>query len=219
MRKAILSVLVLAVLAGCASPPPPSRYDYGPPPPPPQYPPSSMRPYAPPPAPRTAETQVRNVKPLGAGQLTAQNVEAYTDTEEGELRAALRGSGVLVSRMADDLVINMKSDPLFAPGSSELSEHAGDVMQSIAMVVRKYDSTRLQVNGYTDTAGSPQENDKISEARAQAVAHALAEDGVDGKRILARGFGEKGLKIPTGANVSEPRNRRIEIRITPIKKA
>jgi outer membrane protein OmpA-like peptidoglycan-associated protein len=147
--------------------------------------------------------------------LTAQKVEAYTDTEEAELRAALRGSGAIVGRLANDLVINMKSDVLFAVNSPSFSGRAGEIVEDVALVLRKYDSTQLQVNGYTDTTGSPDHNLQLSQARANAIAKALADDGVDAHRILARGFGEKGLKIPTGDNVNEPRNRRIEIRISP----
>jgi outer membrane protein OmpA-like peptidoglycan-associated protein len=206
----MISAAAVLALAGCATPRP-SHYDYPPsyyPPPPPSY--------TPPRAPaRTPDVVVHNVKPLGAGVLTAQKVEAYTDTEEAELRAALRGSGATVGRLANDLVVNMKSDVLFAVNSPAFSGRAGEIVEDVALVLRKYDSTQLQVNGYTDTAGSLDHNLQLSQARANAIAKALADDGVDAHRILARGFGEKGLKIPTGDNVNEPRNRRIEIRISP----
>ncbi|MGD0142413.1 MAG: OmpA family protein [Rhizomicrobium sp.] len=209
MRKAMISAAAVLALAGCATPRP-SHYDY----PPSYYPPPPS--YTPPRAPaRTPDVVVHNVKPLGAGVLTAQKVEAYTDTEEAELRAALRGSGAIVGRLANDLVINMKSDVLFAVNSPSFSGRAGEIVEDVALVLRKYDSTQLQVNGYTDTTGSPDHNLQLSQARANAIAKALADDGVDAHRILARGFGEKGLKIPTGDNVNEPRNRRIEIRISP----
>ena len=54
-----------------------------------------------------------------------------------------------------------------------------------------------------------------SELRAEAVKKALAADGVDSHRIEARGFGAGNLRIPTAANVTEPRNRRIEIDFAP----
>ncbi len=211
MRKALISGAALLILAGCETPPP-SHYDY----PPAYQPPPPQQAYTPYHAPaRPAAVVVHNVKPIGAGALPAQKVEAYTDTEEAELRVALRGSGAVVGRLANDLLINMKSDSLFETGSSEFSGRASDIFASVAYVVRKYDSTQLQVNGYTDTSGSPERNLQLSQARASAVAKALTDDGVDPHRVLARGFGGRGLKIPTGAGVNEPRNRRIEIRITP----
>jgi len=212
MRKAMISVATLLFLAGCETPPP-SRYDYPPAYEPSRPPPTSYTPYHAPA--RPAQVVVRNVKPLGAGVLTAQKVEAYTDTEEAELRVALRGSGAVVGRLGNDLLINMKSDPLFETGSAAFSGRASETFAAIAAVVRKYDSTQLQVNGYTDTSGAPERNQQLTQARAGAIAKALTDDGVDAHRILARGFGDRALKIPTGNGVSEPRNRRIEIRITP----
>jgi outer membrane protein OmpA-like peptidoglycan-associated protein len=211
MRKVLISGAALLILAGCATPRP-SHADYPPAytPPPPQ---TNYTPYRAPA--RAPEVVVHNVKPIGAGVLTAQKVEAYTDTEEAELRTALRGSGVIVGRLGNDLLINMKSDPLFETGSAAFADRASETFAAIAYVVRKYDSTQLQVNGYTDTAGAPERNLQLSQARASAIAKALTDDGVDPHRVLARGFGARGLKIPTGSGVSEPRNRRIEIRITP----
>jgi outer membrane protein OmpA-like peptidoglycan-associated protein len=211
MRKALISSAALLILAGCETRTP-SHYDY----PPAYQPPPPLTAYTPyrPPA-RPPEVVVHTVKPIGAGILTAQKVEAYTDTEEAELRAALRGSGAIVGRLGNDLLINMKSDNLFETGSAAFAGRANEVFASVANVVRKYDSTQLQVNGYTDTSGSPEHDLQLSQARASAIARALTDDGVDPHRVLARGFGDKGLKIPTGSGVNEPRNRRIEIRITP----
>lgn len=211
MRKALISAAAVLILTGCGTPRP-SHYDYPPAdaPPPPQ---TNYTPYRAPA--RPPQVVVHNVKPIGAGVLTAQKVEAYTDTEETELRAALRGSSAIVGRLGNDLLINIKSDSLFETGSAAFSGRASETFAAIAYVVRKYDSTQLQVNGYTDTSGAPERNLQLSQARASAIAKALTDDGVDAHRVLARGFGERGLKIPTGSGVNEPRNRRIEIRITP----
>jgi outer membrane protein OmpA-like peptidoglycan-associated protein len=212
MRKSIPLFAALLLLSGCETPRP-HPYEYPPsyepsPPPPALRAPAAARPAAPAPV-------ARNVKPLGVGPLKPQTVEAYTDTEETELRVNLRGSGVIVGRQGNNLVLGMKSDPLFEPGSTSLSSRGAQIVQAIALVIRKYDSTQLQVNGYTDTTGAPDRNMKVSQDRADAIARALGDDGVDGRRIAAHGFGETNLKIPTGAEVNEPRNRRVEIRILP----
>jgi OOP family OmpA-OmpF porin len=67
--------------------------------------------------------------------------------------------------------------------------------------------TRIEVNGYTDTSGTPQYNQGLSIRRAQAVAGELVRDGVIG----VQGFGETHPLVPTGAGVREPQNRRVEI--------
>ena len=71
--------------------------------------------------------------------------------------------------------------------------------------------TRIEVNGYTDTSGTPQYNQGLSIRRAQAVAAELVKDGVPKAAIAIQGFGETHLLVPTGPGVREPQNRRVEI--------
>ncbi len=67
------------------------------------------------------------------------------------------------------------------------------------------------MNGYTDTSGSAKYNQGLSVRRAQAVAAELVKDGVPRQAITIQGFGETHLLVPTGPNVREPQNRRVEI--------
>ena len=71
--------------------------------------------------------------------------------------------------------------------------------------------TQIEVNGYTDTSGPANYNMKLSIRRAQAVAAELVRDGVPKNVIAIQGFGETHLLVPTGPNVREPQNRRVEI--------
>lgn len=209
MRYAILSCAALLVLASCAQPP---RYSYPPAYEAPMAPPAPHRSRAPSYA---APTPPRSVKPLAMGQLTAKNVGTYMDGEEHDLRADLKGSGVGVTRPGDAITLFLRSDVLFAPNSTNVSPRGMQILAAVAAAVAKYDSTALAVNGYTDTTGAPDRAIQISQERADAVAKALASDGVAAHRIIARGLGATHLKIPTGPNVGEPRNRRVEILITP----
>jgi outer membrane protein OmpA-like peptidoglycan-associated protein len=72
-------------------------------------------------------------------------------------------------------------------------------------------TTRIEVNGYTDTSGSPQYNKGLSVRRAEAVAAELVKDGVARNIISIEGFGETNLLVPTGPGVREPQNRRVQI--------
>jgi hypothetical protein len=134
------------------------------------------------------------------------------DNQEGEMRTALHGTGIIVARTGNDLLLNIRSDSLFEPESLSLSAHGAELLAHLATVVHKFDSTLLVANGFTDTTGSRAQNLVVSQKRADAVVKQLADDGVDQKRLAAKGFGDEILKIPTGPNVSEARNRRIEIR-------
>ena len=71
--------------------------------------------------------------------------------------------------------------------------------------------TRIEVNGYTDTSGTPRYNLALSQRRAAAVKAELIRDGVPANAITTQGFGETHLLVPTGPNVREPQNRRVEI--------
>ena len=215
MSRTLTAVLGALIVAGCMAEPPLGPAYYYPPPPPGQRPPpSAVRPA---PAMHVAASP-KAVKPLGAGVLAANVVEGYMDNQEAEMRAALHGTGIIVARTGNDLLLNIRSDSLFAPESLSLSPHGVELLAHLAAVVRKFDSTLLVANGFTDTTGSRAQNLVVSQKRADAIVKQLAYDGVEQKRLAAKGFGDEILKIPTGANVSDARNRRIEIRITPLMK-
>jgi outer membrane protein OmpA-like peptidoglycan-associated protein len=75
----------------------------------------------------------------------------------------------------------------------------------------------IEVDGYTDTTGTHEYNERLSQARADALAFRLVRHGVNRGRIVTHGLGETQLAMPTGNNVSEPRNRRVVIRILPAR--
>lgn len=70
--------------------------------------------------------------------------------------------------------------------------------------------TRIEVNGYT-TSGSAVYNQGLSVRRANTVAAELVRLGVPRNEIVARGFGQTNLLVPTPDNTREPQNRRVEI--------
>jgi OOP family OmpA-OmpF porin len=94
---------------------------------------------------------------------------------------------------------------------ADLTDRARQIVSEAASNSTKVQYTRLEVNGYTDTSGSPQYNQGLSVRRAQAVAAELVKDGVPKSAIAIQGFGETHPLVPTGANVREPQNRRVEI--------
>ena len=203
------------VLAGCASTPPSRIAQYSPSPGI-AHPQTAAAPKSS--AEEHASLRVAAVKPIGKGELTAQNVENYMDAQEKELRSALRAKGTVISRVGDDLAIVVPAGSLFLGDSDKLSGKGQTVLSRIAFDVRKYDSTRISIKGFTDSKGTAAESKQSSELRAQAVKKALATDGVSSQRMVAKGFGAENARIPTGANVAEPRNRRVEIEISPIMK-
>ena len=92
-----------------------------------------------------------------------------------------------------------------------LTDRARQIIKDAAANSTKVQYTRIEVNGYTDTSGSPKYNQGLSVRRAQAVAAELVKDGVPRNAITIQGFGDTHLLVPTGPGVREPQNRRVEI--------
>jgi outer membrane protein OmpA-like peptidoglycan-associated protein len=92
-----------------------------------------------------------------------------------------------------------------------LTDRARQIIGEAAANSTKVQYTRIEVNGYTDTSGTPRYNQGLSVRRAQAVAAELVKDGVPKAAISIQGFGDTHLLVPTGPGVREPQNRRVEI--------
>ncbi len=92
-----------------------------------------------------------------------------------------------------------------------LTERARQIIAEAAANSTKVQYTHIQVNGFTDTSGSPKYNMGLSIRRANAVAAELVKDGVPKSAIGITGFGQTHLLVPTADGVREPQNRRVEI--------
>jgi outer membrane protein OmpA-like peptidoglycan-associated protein len=94
---------------------------------------------------------------------------------------------------------------------ADLTDRAKSIVKEAADNSTHVQVTRIEVNGYTDTSGSPSYNQGLSIRRARAVAGELVRDGVPQNVIDIHGFGETHLLVSTGPGVREPQNRRVEI--------
>jgi outer membrane protein OmpA-like peptidoglycan-associated protein len=136
-------------------------------------------------------------------------------TMERELRRRFRDGRFRVRREGPRLALEMPSDILFDLDSAEIRPEAEDAIRSVAQMLKRFPGTDVDVNGYTDTSGTMDHNQALSETRANAVADILARDGIDPGSIRAEGYGENGLAVPTPDGVREAGNRRVEIVFLP----
>jgi outer membrane protein OmpA-like peptidoglycan-associated protein len=140
---------------------------------------------------------------------------SFGSAEESALFRELRSNGLDAAHDGISIVLVLGDDILFNSGSSQLNPKAHTLLKAMATVLKRHGTTQIDVEGYTDSAGSAAFNLRLSQQRARAVADVLMSEGVDAPRISTRGFGESFPRVPTRDGVSEPRNRRVEITLVP----
>ena len=99
----------------------------------------------------------------------------------------------------------------FALNSTTLDPQARQTINQAAVDWRRTGTAQISVIGHTDTSGSSEYNQRLSERRADAVQAALIEEGVPAGSIVTLGRGQEDLLVPTADGVREPENRRVEI--------
>jgi len=103
------------------------------------------------------------------------------------------------------------SGPHFAFGKYELTAEGRAKVRALAAVLNKYPKRRVEVYGYTDSAGDDETNLWLSAQRAETVRQALIEDGVSANRIDARGYGDSNPVASDATAEGRAQNRRVEI--------
>lgn len=99
----------------------------------------------------------------------------------------------------------------FLEGRDELTPDSARELERVFAELRRRPLPDIAVTGHTDTVGGERYNDRLSLARAERMRDMLVGMGLPAERISASGRGERELLVATGDNVSEPRNRRVEI--------
>jgi len=94
---------------------------------------------------------------------------------------------------------------------ADLTARARQIVAEAAQASTHVQTTRIEVNGYTDLSGTAAYNQKLSVRRAQSVEAELVRDGVSEGEISIHGYGESNPLVPTAKGVREPQNRRVEI--------
>ncbi len=94
---------------------------------------------------------------------------------------------------------------------ADLTDRARQIVATAASASTHVQTTRIEVNGYTDLSGTAAYNQKLSVRRAQMVETELVRDGVSASEISIHGNGENNPLVPTAQGVREPQNRRVEI--------
>jgi outer membrane protein OmpA-like peptidoglycan-associated protein len=152
----------------------------------------------------------------GVGALAGGSVGYYMDVQEKKLRDQLQGTGVSVTRMGDNITLNMPGNITFKTDSADLNANFFKVLDSVGLVLKEYDKTIIEVAGHTDSTGSTEYNQALSERRAQTVAQYLEGKGLMEQRIITIGAGESHPVATNDTPEGRQLNRRVELTLAPI---
>lgn len=161
----------------------------------------------------------RNAVLIGAGigALAGGAVGVYMDQQEARLRAQLQGTGVSVTRQGDLIILNMPSNITFDTDQASIKPQFYPALNSVTLVVKEFNRTLIDVYGHTDSTGSADYNQGLSERRALAVADYLSAQGVDPRRFSIIGLGDTQPIASNATPEGRAENRRVEIRLAPIR--
>tara|TARA_R110002096_G_scaffold110035_13_gene240550 strand:- start:8043 stop:8780 length:738 start_codon:yes stop_codon:yes gene_type:complete len=140
----------------------------------------------------------------------------YMDVQEAKLRQQLQGTGVSLSRVGDNLILNMPGNITFASASASINANFYEVLNSVAIILKEYADTSITVVGHTDSVGDAMYNQNLSEQRAQSVASYLRSQGLAGQRFSVMGYGEQSPIASNETKEGRAQNRRVEITLTPL---
>jgi outer membrane protein OmpA-like peptidoglycan-associated protein len=155
------------------------------------------------------------------GALAGAGVGTYMDRQQSEFERELaeeqRQNELEIERMKDDtLKLTLDSEVSFDFGKSDIKPGFRASLDKLANVIMKYDRTVVHVVGHTDSVGSDEYNQGLSQRRANAVGDYLISRGVPAARIRTEGRGEREPRDTNATEAGRQLNRRVEIFLKPI---
>jgi outer membrane protein OmpA-like peptidoglycan-associated protein len=144
---------------------------------------------------------------IGAG--IGAGVGLYMDRQEEKLAQI---PGTTVERVEENmLLVRFESDILFAVDSASLNMASQGSLEQAAGVFTEFPKTAIIAQGHTDSTGSEEHNQGLSERRAQSVVNYLIGAGVDSSRITALGYGENHPVASNDTAEGRSLNRRVDL--------
>ena len=143
----------------------------------------------------------------------AESLRQQAEREKQELRERLlqQLNQILATRdSARGLVANM-SDVLFRSGSYELAAGARERLAKVSGIILAYPSLHVSVEGHTDSVGSDEYNQTLSEMRAQAVRDYFVQQGISSSSVEFHGFGKTAPIASNDTPEGRQQNRRVEL--------
>jgi len=170
---------------------------------------------------RKADADAAEAKSKADAEIAAR--EEATRAAQAQTQAAEREKQQLRVRLLEQfnrvlpttdtprgLVVNM-GDVLFDTGKSDLRSGAREALSKLTGIVLNYPSLRLAIEGHTDSTGSAEFNQTLSQKRADAVHEYLVTQGLDGDKLSAQGLAMDNPVADNSTSAGRQKNRRVEI--------
>ncbi len=164
----------------------------------------------------SSERKKRALILAGAGGLAGGAVGNYMDRQEAKLRAQLQGTGVSVTRSGDNIILNMPGNVTFKTNSADINASFYQVLNSVALVLKEFDKTVVDIAGHADSTGADDKNLELSQRRAGSVSSYLGAQGINAQRLIAVGYGEARPIASNDTAEGRALNRRVEITLVPV---
>jgi outer membrane protein OmpA-like peptidoglycan-associated protein len=146
----------------------------------------------------------------------ARAAAAQSEKERDDARARLREQLNLIletRETARGLIVNL-SDVLFDTGSANLKPGAREKLARVAGILLSHPDLHIEVDGHTDSVGSEEYNQRLSEHRAESVHAYLVRQGISPQAVGTAGFGESRPVATNGTSAGRQQNRRVELVVT-----
>ena len=154
----------------------------------------------------------------GIGGIAGGAIGYQMDKQIKELKESTAGSGIDITETDNGqaILVNLPDGVTFDVDSSTLKPQFRITLDEIGTSLNQYPNSLVDVYGHTDSTGSDQYNQALSERRASTVANYIVMRGASATRIRSQGFGET-MPIADNETIEgRSRNRRVEIKIVPI---
>jgi len=135
----------------------------------------------------------------------------YMDKQAAEIERDIEGAKV--ERVGEGIKITFSSGILFDVDQSYVKDQYRGELSELSRILNKYEDTNIMLVGHTDSTGTPEYNQGLSERRADSVANYLATQNVNSARFTTEGYGESQPVATNDTEAGRAQNRRVEVAI------
>lgn len=140
----------------------------------------------------------------------------YMDKQAREIERDMEGA--TVKRVGEGILITFDSGLMFDINSYQLRPATKSNLEELSRILQKYEDTNILIEGHTDSSGSEELNQDLSEKRAGAVNAYLVQQGLVASRFSMVGYGEMQPIATNETPAGRQQNRRVEVAIYANKK-